>query len=86
MPLLQIRDKDGKFVAINAINGKSAYEQAKEGGYSGTEEEFIVLLNGLTRDENGKIPPERLYISYGTTDLTAGSSSLETGKLYFVYE
>ena len=24
--------------------------------------------------------------SYGTTDLTAGSSSLETGKLYFVYE
>ena len=24
--------------------------------------------------------------TYGTTDLTAGSSSLETGKLYFVYE
>lgn len=24
--------------------------------------------------------------SYGTTDLTAGSSSLETGKLHFVYE
>ena len=24
--------------------------------------------------------------SYGTTDLTAGSSSLESGKLYFVYE
>ena len=24
--------------------------------------------------------------SYGTSDLTAGSSSLETGKLYFVYE
>ena len=25
-------------------------------------------------------------ISYGTADLTAGSSALETGKLYFVYE
>lgn len=25
-------------------------------------------------------------ITYGTTDLTAGSSKLETGKLYFVYE
>ena len=25
-------------------------------------------------------------ISYGTADLTAGSSPLETGKLYFVYE
>ena len=24
--------------------------------------------------------------TYGTTDMTAGSSSLETGKLYFVYE
>ena len=24
--------------------------------------------------------------TYGTTDLTAGSSALETGKLYFVYE
>ena len=24
--------------------------------------------------------------TYGTSDLTAGSSSLETGKLYFVYE
>ena len=26
------------------------------------------------------------YYTYGTTDLTAGSSALETGKLYFVYE
>jgi hypothetical protein len=25
-------------------------------------------------------------ITYGTTDLTAGTSALETGKLYFVYE
>ena len=24
--------------------------------------------------------------TYGTADLTAGQSSLETGKLYFVYE
>lgn len=24
--------------------------------------------------------------SYGTADLTAGTSALETGKLYFVYE
>lgn len=25
-------------------------------------------------------------ITYGTTDLTAGSSTLATGTLYFVYE
>lgn len=50
MPTLQIRDKDGKFIPIHAIkgdDGKSAYEQAKEGGYNGTEEEFIALLNSL---------------------------------------
>lgn len=29
--------------------------------------------------------PQTLF-TYGTTDLTAGESPLETGKLYFVYE
>ena len=49
--VLKIRDENGNFIPINAIkgdNGKSAYEQAKEGGFNGTEEEFIALLNGLT--------------------------------------
>lgn len=51
MAVLQIKDKDGNFIPIPAVkgnDGKSAYEQAKEGGYVGTEEEFIALLNGLT--------------------------------------
>ena len=55
MAVLYIRDKDGNFVPIPSIkgkageNGKSAYEQAKEGGYKGTEEEFNgVLNNALT--------------------------------------
>lgn len=55
MPVLQIRDKNGKFIPIPAVkgnDGKSAYEQAKEGGYTGTEEEFIALLNGLTSTED----------------------------------
>ena len=50
MPVLQIRDENGKLVPILCIKGergKSAYEQAKEGGYQGTEEEFIAILNGL---------------------------------------
>ena len=48
MPVLMIRDGNGNFIPINAIkgnNGKSAYEQAIEGGYNGTEEEFISILN-----------------------------------------
>lgn len=51
MPILKIRDENGNFIPIPAIrgaNGKSAFEQAKEGGYIGTEEAFIALLNGLT--------------------------------------
>ena len=51
MPILQIRDESGKFIPIKAIRGdagKSAYEQAVEGGYTGTEEAFIAMLNGLT--------------------------------------
>ena len=60
MPILHIRDEEGNFVPIPAIkgddgkdgkDGKSAYEQAKEGGYTGTEEEFVDFLNGLTNSE-----------------------------------
>ena len=55
MPILQIRDKDGNFIPINAIkgdDGKSAYEQAKEGGYQGTEQDFIAFLNGVLNAVN----------------------------------
>lgn len=50
MSILRIRDKDGNFIPIYSIrgeDGKSAYEQAKEGGYTGTEEEFIQMLASL---------------------------------------
>lgn len=49
--ILKLRDKDGNFFDIPVItgkDGKSAYEQAVEGGYQGTEEDFIAFLNGLT--------------------------------------
>ena len=36
----------------------------------------------LEKEINNAPPP----YTYGTTDLTAGSSPLETGKLYFVFE
>ena len=53
MPVLYIRDKNGNFIPIPSIkgaDGKSAYEQAKDGGYTGTEEEFISILNGTAGD------------------------------------
>ncbi len=49
--VLKIKDKvTGKWIDIPAIkggDGKSAYEQAVEGGFQGTEEEFINLLGSL---------------------------------------
>ena len=51
IPVLKIKDAKGNPIPINAIRGekgKDAYEQAKDGGYTGTVEQFIALLNGLT--------------------------------------
>lgn len=38
--------------------------------------------HGVTIAQIGAAPA----YTYGTSDLTAGTSALETGKLYFVYE
>lgn len=42
--------------------------------------------NGLAAlDESGSVPPGQMPYGYGTEDLVAGESPLETGRLYFVY-
>ena len=52
------------------------------------EDEKGVAGGIASLDEDGLIPKEQLpeIYTYGTTDLTAGTSALETGKLHFVYE
>lgn len=47
MSVLKIRGGNGNFIPIKSIKGESAYEQAKAGGYLGTEEEFIQALASL---------------------------------------
>ena len=90
MSVLKIKDSNGNWIDIEAIkgaDGKSAYEQAKDGGYTGTEEEFITLLNGLTNFEDAghyinydnphKVTPTKI----GALPITGGTL---TGKtLYF---
>lgn len=39
----------------NGTNGKSAYTQAQEGGYKGTEAEFIKTLNNIPSDASEKL-------------------------------
>lgn len=43
-----LNGKDGK----DGVDGKSAYEQAVEGGFVGTEQEFINSLNNLNEIKN----------------------------------
>lgn len=44
IPNINISAEDGKD-GVNGKDGKSAYEQAVEGGYQGTEEEFAQFMN-----------------------------------------
>ena len=42
--ILKVRDADGTAHEIHALQGKSAYQYAVEGGYTGTEAEFAAKL------------------------------------------
>lgn len=54
--ILKVRDKDGKFVDIPAIKGRDAYEYAVDGGFAGTEADFIQILNeNLAEFDGGHI-------------------------------
>ena len=64
---------DEQIEALRGEAGKSAYEYAKDGGYTGTEEEFSAKMATPA-------------YTYGTEDLEAGTTALETGRLHFVYE
>lgn len=85
-----ILDKEGYLYQISSLNttycmatycgtqvvayGMSAYQLAVENGFEGSEEEWLGSLKGIP------------VYDYGTTNLVAGTSALETGKMYFVYE
>ena len=88
-----ILDSEGYLYQIDSLNttfcettycgtqvvayGKSAYDLAVKEGFEGSLEDWFATLKG---------DPALPEYSWGTADLVAGTSSLETGKLYFVYE
>lgn len=50
MKIMKVKQADGSIVSIplgQGANGKSAYEYAKDGGYTGTEAEFAILLASI---------------------------------------
>ena len=62
MAIVRVRDKDGNYIDIPALQGESAYDIAVRNGYTGTEQEWLesmgfanyVVLNKLG-DSNGNL-------------------------------
>ena len=99
---LQIRDKDGKFVGIPAISGKSAYQYAVEGGFKGTEEEFAQAVaelmpntehtenkdnpHGVTPAQIGALPATGGIVPNAVVGLGGGSGQVVGGHTYAAIE
>lgn len=101
MSILKIRDENGNVIEIPALkgdDGKSAYEYAREGGYTGTEEEFKAKMaeeiRSIASGGTGATTAEAARTNLGVapapiasqTDITAGSTPLATGQDYLVYK
>jgi hypothetical protein len=50
MAIITIKDKDGNLIDIPALQGKTAYQYAKEQGFTGTEDEFGNILANNVAD------------------------------------
>ena len=73
--ILKVRDADGTVHEIYALQGKSAYQYAVEGGYTGTEEEFAAKLAEEIPDA---LPnPNALTFTGAVTGSYDGSAPLE---------
>ena len=72
-------DANNRFVTDSE---KAAWNNGNNGSVKYTDQTLTDSQKAQARSNIGAAPA----YTYGTTDLTAGSSALETGKLYFVYE
>jgi hypothetical protein len=85
----QIRIKDGQSLVWLDTND-ATLASINKSNYTGnantaTKLEIARTINGIAFDGSADITiPEQ--VQYGTTDLTAGTSSLATGRIYCVYE
>lgn len=85
----QIRIKDGQSLVWLGTND-ATLASINKSNYTGnantaTKLKIARTINGIAFDGSADITiPEQ--VQYGTTDLTAGTSSLATGRIYCVYE
>ena len=92
--ILKVRDTDGTVHEIYALQGKSAYQYAQEGGFTGTEAEFAAKLaaekftnpnaltftGAVTGTYDGSAPLE-VAIPSGGADCTIAVDMLASGTV-----
>lgn len=84
MPILRVRDSNGNFVVVPGIigprgpqgQGLSAYDAAKEAGYTGTEEEF----NAALADIENKASKATGHTEGNLAALDAEGNPVDSGK------
>jgi hypothetical protein len=92
MAILTVRDKNGNPIEIPALQGKTgktAYQYAQEGGYEGTENEFMELLARAANNSKvevsykqtleGGIKIGHLIVDGVTTDICAPAAGESVG-------
>lgn len=89
MAVLKYKDPETGEIKKVGVPVVDAYDKAE------TDAKIEAAKNEANTHANNKNNPHGVTVSqigaapaytYGQTDLTAGVSPLETGKLYFVYE
>lgn len=89
VPSLDIAtDKCGGFIygETNSLNFRGGNPSTESYSYMRLDEGGLYVANGKVYHSGNKPTPADIGITSGTTDLTAGSSSLATGNIYLVYE
>ena len=82
MSVMKYKDPDTGEVKKVGLPQVEVYSKAEVDAKLSTHTTNKNNPHGVTPSQIGAAPA----YTYGTEDLTAGSSSLATGKLYFVYE
>lgn len=80
-----VYDDNGNLLS-NTINNKVDKEDGKVLSSNDYTNEEKTKVSNLPANTNTELANKAPAYTYGTEDMTAGTSSLETGKLYFVYE
>lgn len=64
MSLIRVRDKDGNYIDIPALQGESAYDIAVRNGYTGTEQEWLESMSFANSDVLHKLGDSNGSLTY----------------------